>query len=94
MTVLYCFCYTENRTTLTPRVLGRIEYQLKQIITDQNITQEVLANTACLLFTLDCTSSYTKACNALFHRPDFNPKLYYTFIKRIRQLSTQNKNNI
>ncbi|MDP3640913.1 MAG: hypothetical protein Q8R43_00545 [Alphaproteobacteria bacterium] len=58
--------YTENRTTLTPRVLGRIEYQLKQIITDQNTSQEVLANTACLLFALDCTSSIQKRAMHFF----------------------------
>lgn len=81
--------YIENRAALTPRVLGRLDYQLKQIITDQNTPQEVLANTAYLLFVLDCTKSYTKACNALFNRPDFNPRLYKNLIKRIHQHKMQ-----
>lgn len=88
--------YTENLTALTPRVLGRIEYQLKQIIANNTTSQETLVNIACLLFTLECTPTYTKVCNALFHRPDFNPKLYKDFIKRIRQLETKKhqKNNL
>ena len=78
--------YTDNLDNLTPRVLGKIECELKKIINDQNTSQRILADSACLLFWLDCKTSYTKTHNALFYRPDFNPKIYKTFIKEIRRL--------
>jgi Sec-independent protein translocase protein TatA len=79
-------CYEKNKENLTPKILAQIEEQLNLIIGNQNTSHDILANTAYLLFTIDCETSYLKAMNTLFYRRDFNAPLYRSLMKYINEL--------
>lgn len=78
--------YERNKANLTPKALGTIECRLRQIIENPNTSDDVLADAAKLLFTIDCKTSYLKAMGILFNRPNFNGKLYRKLIKSINAL--------
>jgi thioredoxin-like negative regulator of GroEL len=83
--------YEKNKENLTPEILGQMELRLKPIIENQNSSHDILANTAYLLFVLDCKQSYQKAMDTLFYRPDFNAPLYKALLKRINTLKDARK---
>lgn len=83
--------YEKNKKNLTPKILGQMEFRLKKIIKNQNTSEDILANSAYLLFELGCESSYLEAMNTLFCRRDFNAPLYKALLKRINTLKDARK---
>lgn len=68
--------YRANKTNLTTKAVGQIEFRLKPIVNGKHSSNMTLAKTAFILYTLGCKSTHQKAMHALFYRSDFDAPLY------------------